>query len=548
MPVVIIDLLFGVFVLATGVGLGWWLRNRGMSPLSGGSSEANQAREVLGRLHELASRVAADVGAHNSRVEAINENLSASDDQSTKAVVDAVTQLIEANSRMQQQLGSAEERLHEQAKLVESHAAAALTDALTGLPNRRAFDEQTQRLFDGYRREGRVFALVMFDVDHFKKFNDTYGHQAGDDVLKQLGALLRNQARKEDIAARYGGEEFALLLPGTGAQEAAQSAERVRAAVAGRDFRSDGRVLKVTCSFGAAAIVSGEVLASLIHRSDAALYVSKDNGRNCVHWHDGRSIHPLGARPALQPPAPEKPAPPVEKSPVEKSPVEKLAAKPSRRPAGQPDQAVDAPKPAKEAKPAREPEAEQVEGNAIPSVAPLSVSNRTEFCIILARRLAEWRRGGATPSVLMVRIDNYPQIVSDNGTRVGDLVVKATSQFLGAAIRDMDLVAQYDTCTYAVLFPGTWLTNVIRIAERLREAIAKCSLPGRQGPLRFTVSIGGAKAMETDDTKRLLERSVEALEAAEETGGNCSLFHNGAWSETISAATEREEELDHTGR
>ncbi len=513
MPVAAVDLLFGVFVLATGVALGWWLCSRGRpAGRTEPVDEVKQAREVLGRLHDLATRVASDVGEHSHRVEAINERLNGVSGTESEAVVQAVAQLIEANSRMQGQLGSAEEKLKEQAALVERHATAARTDALTGLANRRAFDEEMHYCLERHRKAGETFSVVMFDVDHFKKFNDTYGHQAGDDVLRLMGELLRQAARKGDTVARYGGEEFALILPRTAVNEAKLRAERVRHKIAEHGFQCDGQQLRITSSLGLAQVAQGDSVTNLIDRADAALYASKESGRNCVHWHDGSEIHPLHPPKTKEPAAADVPPAPVK--------AESECVGDRHAAAGQEEA----------------PEEEPAEGKT--SVGQVSMSNRTEFCIILARRLAEWRRGGATPSVIMLRIDDFPQIAGKFGQRAGCLVLKATAQFLNAAIRDMDLMAHYESATFAVLFPGTWLANVIGIAERLHEAIARCCLPTERGQLKFTVSIGGAKAVESDDTKRLLERTQEALEAAWEAGGNCSMFHNGAWSETVSAAME----------
>ncbi len=529
MPVAVVDLLFGVFVLATGFAMGWWLCTRGRPAGRGeGAEDVKQAREVLGRLHELATRVASDVGAHSDRVEAINERLHGTSGAEHEAVVQAVAQLIEANTRMQGQLGSAEERLKEQAALVKRHSTAARTDALTGLANRRAFDEEMRHSLERRQKLGETFSVVMFDVDHFKKFNDTYGHQAGDDVLRLMGELLRGAARKDDIVARYGGEEFAMILPRTSVAEAKLSADRVRHTIAEHGFHCDGQELRITTSLGVAQVLEAESVTHLVDRADAALYASKGAGRNCVHWHDGTEIHPLRPESKEEPTASEAatsapPEPAPEPVPVEEEPTPGHADE---------EGGVDVPGDHRED--------ESDDGKTY--VGQISMSNRTEFCIILARRLAEWRRGGATPSVIMIRIDNFPQIAGEYGERAGCLVLKATAQFLNAAIRDMDLVAHYESATFAVLFPGTWLANVIGIAERLRQAIAQCCLPTDRGQLRFTVSIGGAKALESDDTKRLLERTQESLDSAYESGGNCSMFHNGAWSETVSAAMEHVEE------
>ncbi len=527
MPVVAVDLLFVVLILAMGFALGWWLRSRGaLTEQAEPAGEVKQAREVLGRLRDLATRVASDVGAHSHRVEAINEQLHAADGAENEAVVQAVAQLIEANSRMQGQLGSAEEKLKEQAELVEHHAKAARTDALTGLANRRAFDEEMENCIERFRKLGETFSIVIFDVDHFKKFNDTYGHQAGDDVLRLMGELLRGGARKGDIVARYGGEEFAMILPRTPVADAKLSADRVRQRIADHGFRCDGQELRVTASLGVAQVFQGETVAQLVDRADAALYAAKEGGRNCVYWHDGAGVHPLFSHNAAAA-SPDQQSPPAPAATVAESPEEAGVQKPHSGTV--PSDACD-----------ESDSKEHANGKTV--VGQIAMSNRTEFCIALARRLAEWRRGGATPSVVMIRIDRFSQIAEEHGERARSLVLKAVAQFLSAAIRDMDLVAYYDTATFAVLFPGTWLANVIGIAERLREAIAKCSLPTDRGSLKFTVSIGGAKATEADDTKRLLQRTEESLDTASEAGSNCSMFHNGAWSETVSAALERVEQ------
>jgi diguanylate cyclase (GGDEF)-like protein len=157
--------------------------------------------------------------------------------------------------------------------------------------------------------------------------------------------------------------------------------------------------------------------------------------------------------------------------------------------------------------------------------------DRDAFSTLLGRRMAEWRRGGARPSVLLVRIDSFARVDAEHGRRASGLVLRATSQFLRAAIRDMDLLAHYDVGTYVVLLPGSELTNTMKVAERLREAIARCTLPLPSGRLKFTVSLGGAQAEQDDDVAKMMSRTTEALDAAAQSGGNCCYFHNGQWSE-----------------
>ena len=513
MPIVLIDFAFAAVIAAVGVIGGWWLRARGVRQKTKQAGEEGRfAREVLSRMHELAARVATDVGEHSSRVEEINAELTAGDVHETEVVVGAVDKLLAANNQMQQQLASAEERLREQEQEIESRAAEARTDALTGLANRRAFDDELARRLAEFQRHGRTFSVVMVDVDHFKKFNDKHGHQAGDEVLRGVGGVLRGNARQMDMAARYGGEEFTLVLPDTSVTDANPSADRVRQAIERAGFDFAGKQLHVTVSMGVAHLLADEEVATLIKRADAALYASKDAGRNCIHWHDGQTIHPVHEQPRIE----EQDTPAEDSQPQE------------------PEKETETPQaaapPAAEAEPVESPEPKTDETTGL--------CNQAAFCTMLGGRLAEWRRGGAPPSVILVRIDGYPTIVSGHGQQAGDVAVRTTTRFLNAAVREMDLVASYDAQTFAVLLPGAGMAAVIGVAERLRQAIARCTLPVDADQLRFTISLGGAEAMTGDDIQKMLCRTEEALGAAITSGGNCSYFHNGQWSDSASAALE----------
>ena len=161
----------------------------------------------------------------------------------------------------------------------------AVTDALTGLANRVRFDAFLAQQYDAALRSRRPLSLLMMDLDRFKKINDTYGHQAGDNVLKAIGKLIRTAARSNDLAARYGGEEMALVLPDTTKQTAAAIAESIRRAVAARPIVSDKTPIPVTISIGVATFDAGSPLrqpAHLIKAADMACYAAKNAGRNCV--------------------------------------------------------------------------------------------------------------------------------------------------------------------------------------------------------------------------------------------------------------------------
>lgn len=180
------------------------------------------------------------------------------------------------------------ERIAEQLKEANHQLSLlAMTDPLTGLPNRRAFEEALARDLARTERQGGSLTLILIDADHFKKVNDTYGHQGGDMVLRALSDVLRESTRSSDIAARVGGEEFALLLPQTNADNALVVAERVRMRFAVRKIMlDDGRVAKATVSLGMATVTAPGCRGlekALYEAADQALYGAKASGRNCVN-------------------------------------------------------------------------------------------------------------------------------------------------------------------------------------------------------------------------------------------------------------------------
>lgn len=157
-------------------------------------------------------------------------------------------------------------------------ALAATTDGLTGLKNHRAFHEALTSAVKMAERFGQPLALIMLDVDHFKRFNDTFGHPAGDELLKQVAEVLKRSARAYDVPARYGGEEFALLLPNTGLEEALRVAERLRQQISA----IINPYAPITASLGVAAYRHGSSPATLLYEADVALYQAKQGGRNRV--------------------------------------------------------------------------------------------------------------------------------------------------------------------------------------------------------------------------------------------------------------------------
>lgn len=179
-----------------------------------------------------------------------------------------------------------ENELEAEQKLLEM----ASYDALTKLYNRGVFNLEVQREFDRARRYGRELSLVMLDIDHFKKFNDTYGHQAGDFVLQKVAGMIADSVRANDIGARYGGEEFAIILPETNLEGATIQAERLRQTVAESKMSFEGQELAITISMGVTGVEQEmRQVDQMIKAADQALYQAKAHGRNCsCVYHNGR--------------------------------------------------------------------------------------------------------------------------------------------------------------------------------------------------------------------------------------------------------------------
>lgn len=193
--------------------------------------------------------------------------------------------LIEQNKKLEDQLEKSTGAMNELKRDMERVRQEAMTDGLTGLANRKAFNEQVNNLLRESEEHGRGFTLLIVDIDHFKSFNDNFGHQVGDQVLRLVARTLTDGIKGKDMATRYGGEEFTILLPDTNLDAGIAVADSLRKALANKEIvnRSNGELLgRITMSVGVAQYYAGEKMDELIERADAALYTAKHNGRNQV--------------------------------------------------------------------------------------------------------------------------------------------------------------------------------------------------------------------------------------------------------------------------
>ncbi len=291
LPVFLLVLVLGVVQLAVGMFFGRLLFRGKSRPGARGARDAGHLSYLAGRVCDLTTSVADDVGRHQNDIRQVNQELAAvhppENDESTKSVLKSVAQIMQVNERLQNRLREAEERLQQQSRQIEAQVNEARTDPLTGLPNRRAFNDELTRRLAEWQRKGNSFCLIMIDIDHFKRLNDQYGHPAGDSVLHEVADVLTSTLREMDMTARLGGEEFAVILPSTEVHEGHRATERARLAIASHRFHVEESKLSATVSLGLALVEGHDDAVSLMKRADDALYAAKHGGRNCGYFHDG---------------------------------------------------------------------------------------------------------------------------------------------------------------------------------------------------------------------------------------------------------------------
>ena len=242
--------------------------------------------QVLSRLGEAGRHSE----QHGERLASIKGNLE--EDQSQDVMRSLITTLSEEvrhmaqrNNQLAEAIYSSTQEISDLRNHLQDVRKQGLTDGLTQVANRRAFDIRLGEAIQEAKALQNTFTLIMADVDHFKKFNDTYGHQMGDEVLKIVGKIMTHRLKEDDFVARYGGEEFSVILPDTKLIDGQAVAERLRSALAGkrlRNRRTGDDFGRVTLSLGVTHYVPGDTPQTVIERADKALYQAKREGRNRV--------------------------------------------------------------------------------------------------------------------------------------------------------------------------------------------------------------------------------------------------------------------------
>lgn len=259
--------------------------------------DREQTLNALKKLLESTEQFNVDVGSHNKELNSVKQSVSGMQPDGIEtvqeALIEQISHVVESNKKMENDLIMTQYQLEVQAQEIDRTRKEARTDELSGLENRKAFDEALQYMVTRFRSRGTSFGLLLCDVDHFKRINDTFGHQAGDEVVKRIGMTLRDCVRPKDHVARFGGDEFAILLNEVTAKIAHDVAVRMRGTVERTNFSTtEGKgELAVTLSMGLAVINSEDDVESILKRADQALYRSKEQGRNQLHcWNDENKL------------------------------------------------------------------------------------------------------------------------------------------------------------------------------------------------------------------------------------------------------------------
>jgi diguanylate cyclase len=248
---------------------------------------------VIGEIDDVMRLIDDALGmsaSYDASLSGANEKLSgAASREEVESIIETLVsstrEMRDTNKALEERLALSKTEICDLQQSLEAIRAESLTDPLTGLGNRKFFDRSIEAMVQNAQAIGEPLSLLMFDIDHFKSFNDSYGHLTGDQVLRLVGMSLKQNIKGQDITARYGGEEFAVVLPNTALRQALTVADHIRRAVMSKELKkkSTGEILgRVTISVGVSMLKPADDTDSLIERADACLYAAKRAGRNRV--------------------------------------------------------------------------------------------------------------------------------------------------------------------------------------------------------------------------------------------------------------------------
>jgi diguanylate cyclase len=253
-------------------------------------SVGSQVMDEIEQVMAMIGAAAGSASSYTQNLAHVSQNLGGdTDDAGVRSIVEslvtATKEMEQNNQALEARLSASKQEIDQLQENLETVRTESLTDPLTSLANRKSFDDALLRVIGEARARNETLTLLLTDVDHFKKFNDTYGHLTGDQVLRLVALSVKQNVKGQDIAARYGGEEFAIVLPNTALRAAITVGDHIRRAVMAKELmkRSTGEHLgRITISVGVASLRPDDTPQTLIERADNCLYAAKRAGRNRV--------------------------------------------------------------------------------------------------------------------------------------------------------------------------------------------------------------------------------------------------------------------------
>jgi len=263
----------------------------------------SKIREEIEQVMALIDQTVRSATRHDASLDDMTSKLGRADDrEGVRSIIESLVQTASAmkrdNQALEARLMNSKQEINQLQHNLETVRSESLTDPLTTLANRKYFDQAIVRHLAESMTSTEPMSLMLTDIDHFKMFNDSFGHLTGDQVLRLVALMVKQNVKGQDIAARYGGEEFAIILPRTSLREAITVADQIRRAVMSKEMmkRSTGEHLgRVTVSIGVATCRRGDTARALIERADRCLYAAKRNGRNRVICESDPEVTPAAA-------------------------------------------------------------------------------------------------------------------------------------------------------------------------------------------------------------------------------------------------------------
>jgi diguanylate cyclase (GGDEF)-like protein len=443
-------------------------------------------RQVLSSLEVLATELNSEIKGHGQRLEKISGTLENAASNTEEGIATAVAQILDATAEVEQRVAKTEQQIAAQAEGVEMQAILTHADLLTSLPNRRALIAEMQRAA-GLSGQTPKATLIFIDLDAFALVNSEYGHQGGDMILRQAATEVKKLARGRDLIARFRGDTFALLLNQTTLHDALPIAERVRKQLQDTHFTQGTKPLRLTASVGIAQLRPEEMLAAATDRVEQALLAAQQAGGNVCYRHDGENCVPVSS--AFQ-------------SKTGQAAGESLSLAAYWR-----DSAAEA--------------ADSPKANSTQAVeAEAELSGRSLFASNLNRRLAEWKRGGASVSVAVLRVDQMDALVDRFGGRGQAFLRQVMGRLLEATTRDMDERCEFEDGLFAFLLPGADEGNALAVAERICAQVRQCKVRMGRDLWDLTASIGVAHCTVAVRVMDIMLSAEAALQTAAGKGGD----------------------------